>query len=222
VPSLTAKVNTIFPEGHEANTSSSNINCKSAIANLQSDKSMSEFDAEKDYYEVLGANERTSPRDLERLYKRMAAQRHPDKGGSEEEMKSLNEAYRVLKDKRTRLDYDARRMKPAVAFVPVSASAAQDVGLLGHGLSAFFCLLIGLALLFLVRFQWIWFLWPLAILAALVIIAGVMMARSTLHALNASLPVSNPVRRFAMVQEVMFWMVVAAGGYATYLLLTVV
>jgi hypothetical protein len=181
---------------------------------------MSQFDSEKDYYQILGANERATQRDLERLYKRMAAQRHPDKGGSEEEMKSLNEAYRVLKDKQTRQEYDVRRAKPEVTFAPVSAPAAPDVGLLGHGLSAFFCLLIGLFLLFLVRFQWIWFLWPLGILAVLVIIAGVMMARSTMRALNKSLPVSNPFRRFAGVQEAMFWSVVAVGGYAVYLLLS--
>jgi hypothetical protein len=195
---------------------------KSAIANLESDKSMSQFDSEKDYYEILGANERVTLRDLERLYKRMASRRHPDKGGSEEEMKSLNEAYRVLRDKQTRHEYDARRAQPAVNFAPVSAPAAQDVGLLGHGLSAFFCLLIGLFLLFLVRFQWIWFLWPLAILAVLVIIAGVMMARSTMHALTASLPVSKRFRGFAGVQEAMFWSLVAAAGYAIYLLLSVV
>jgi uncharacterized SAM-binding protein YcdF (DUF218 family) len=83
-------------------------------------------------------------------------------------------------------------------------------------------LLIGLFLLFLVRFQWIWFLWPLGILAVLVIIAGVMMARSTMRALNKSLPVSNPFRRFAGVQEAMFWSVVAGGAYGVYLLLSVV
>jgi hypothetical protein len=183
---------------------------------------MSQFDSHKDYYEILGANERTSPRDLERLYKRMAARRHPDKGGSEEEMKFLNEAYGVLRNKEARDQYDAQRVKPAVAFVPVSAPTAQEVGLLGHGLSAFFCLLIGLFLLFLVRFQWIWFLWPLAILAVLVILFGIMMARSAMRAVNASLPVSNPLRRYTRVQEAIFWCVVIGSGYGVYLLLTAV
>ena len=180
------------------------------------------FDSQKDYYEILGANERTTPRDLERLYKRMAARRHPDRGGSEEEMKSLNEAYGVLRNTQTRQEYDAQREKPAVSFVPVSSPASPDVGLLGHGLSAFFCLLIGLFLLFLVRFQWIWFLWPLAILATLVILAGVLLARSTMRALNAALPVSNPFRRYTRVQETIFWSVVIGGGYGVYLLLTAV
>lgn len=180
------------------------------------------FDSPKDYYEILGANERTAPRDLERLYKRMAARRHPDRGGSEEEMKSLNEAYSVLRNREARQEYDAQRVRPDVRFVPASSPAAPDVGLLGHGLSAFFCLLIGLFLLFLVRFQWIWFLWPLAILAALVIVAGIVMARSTMRALNNALPVSNPFRRYTRVQETMFWTVVIGAGYGVYLLLTAV
>jgi hypothetical protein len=183
---------------------------------------MSHSDSQKDYYAILGANERATPRDLERLYKRMAARRHPDRGGSEEEMKSLNEAYSVLKNKETRHEYDARRVRPAVNFVPVTTPTAKDVGLLGHGLSAFFCLLLGLFLLLLVRFQWIWFLWPLAILAALVILAGVMMARSTMRALNASLQVSNPLRRYSGVQEAIFWGVVVVSGYGVYLLLSTV
>ncbi|MGH9874433.1 MAG: hypothetical protein ACRD9S_18415, partial [Pyrinomonadaceae bacterium] len=143
-------------------------------------------------------------------------------GGSEEEMKSLNEAYSVLKNKETRHEYDAQRVRPIVRSVPVTAPTASDVGLLGHGLSAFFCLLIGLFLLLLVRFQWMWFLWPLAILAALVVVAGVMMARSTMRALNASLPVSSPFRRYTGIEEAIFWSVVVACGYGVYLLLTAV
>jgi uncharacterized membrane protein YozB (DUF420 family) len=87
-------------------------------------------------------------------------------------------------------------------------------------LSAFFCILIGLFLLFLVRLQWIRFLWPLALLAILVILFGIVMARSAMRALNASLPVSNPFRRYTRVQEAIFWMVVIVSGYGVYLMLT--
>jgi hypothetical protein len=184
---------------------------------------MSEFDSSRDYYEILGADERASRRDLDRLYKRMAARRHPDKGGSEEDMKSLNEAYRVLKDEQTRKEYDAKRFEPAAAaFVPLSAPAAQNVGLMGHCLSAFFCLLVGLFLLFLVRFQWIWFLWPLSILAVFVIFFGIIMARNALRAANASLPVSNWLRRHGRLQEAAFWTAVVASGYGVYLLMTAI
>lgn len=182
---------------------------------------MSQFDTSKDYYAVLGAHEGASRPDLDRLYKRMAAQLHPDRGGSEEEMKSLNEAYGVLKDETIRRDYDAQRRRPsAPVFRPASTPAARDIGVFGHCLSALLCLLVGLFLLFLVSFQWIWFLWPLAILALIVIFFGVMMARSAMVALNASLPVSHPFRRYTFVQEMMFWIAVLGSGYGIYLLLT--
>src|SRR2546425_3032741 len=181
---------------------------------------MSQFDSDKDYYEILGANERASGRDLDRLYKRLAARRHPDKGGTEEEMKSLNEAYGVLKNDETRREYDAGRLKPAkVAFVPASSPPAQDVGLLGHGLSAFFCLLVGLFLLFLVRFQWIWFLWPLVILALFVILFGVMMAATALRAIKASLPPSNGFGGNPRFQSLFFCSGVPAGGWCVVLFL---
>ena len=182
---------------------------------------MSEFSPKKDYYEILGAREGYSRRELERQYKRMAASCHPDKGGSEEEMKSLNEAYRVLRNDETRRQYDTERQAArSPAFVPASSPAARDVGVLGHGLSALLCLLVGLFLLFLVRFQWIWFLWPLAILAVFVILFGVMMARSAMRAMNASLPQSSRIRRHTRLQEAMFWSLVAGSGYGIYVLLT--
>jgi DnaJ-like protein len=193
-------------------------NCKSKIANR-----MSQFDSLKDYYEILGADERTSRHDLERLYKRMAARRHPDKGGTEEEMKSLNEAYQVLRNETTRQEYDAQRARPVnLDFAPVSSPPAEDIGLLGHCLSAFFCLLIGLFLLFLVRSQWIWFLWPLGILAIFVILFGIIMARSAMLAISASLPVSNRFRGHTRLQEGIFWTLVLASGYGIYLLLSAV
>jgi len=184
---------------------------------------MSEFDSKKDYYVILGADERTSRRELERLYKRKASRRHPDKGGSEEEMKSLNEAYRVLRNQDTRRDYDAQRLKrPQFAYVPRTAPTAQDVGLFGHGLSALLCLLVGLFLLFLVRFQWMFFLWPLLILAMFVIFFGILMARSAMRAMNAALPLSNRFRRYTRLQEALFWMAVLGSGYGLYLLLTAI
>ncbi len=174
----------------------------------------------RDYYDILGANERTTAPELERLYKRMAALRHPDKGGSEEDMKSLNEAYGVLRNQGTRREYDERRRKRPAAFVPVAAPTARDVGLLGQGLSAFFCLVVGLFLLLLVRFQWIWFLWPLGILAVLVILFGIVMARGAMRALTETLPGTKHLRGFRRLQETLFWCAVLAGCYGVYLLLT--
>jgi hypothetical protein len=180
---------------------------------------MSDFDAAKDYYAVLGADRRASRRDLERLYKRKATDYHPDRGGSEEQMKALNEAYRVLKNERLRQDYDAvRSVRTEAPFAPVSKPAAAEVGLFGQGLSALLCLLVGLFLLFLVRAQWFWFLWPLGILSLLVIALGIMMARSTLISISGTLPGTHLLRRHSAVQEVAFWLVVILAGYALYML----
>lgn len=186
---------------------------------------MSDFDSSKNYYEILGADESASRGDLQKLYKRLASHRHPDLGGSEEEMKTLNEAYRVLSDAQTRREYDEKRIMSASAAPQViiqSAPAAREVGLLGHGLSAFLCLLLGTFLLLLVRIQWFWFLWPMAILAVLVILFGVFMARSAMRAVNASLSSTNPIRSHTRIQEALFWTTAAGLAYGVYLVLTTI
>jgi hypothetical protein len=185
---------------------------------------MSHARPDKDYYRILGADESTSRRDIERLYKRLASRHHPDRGGTEENMKSLNEAYRVLKDESLRRDYDSKRRTPksGANFVPVASPTAQDIGSSGQGLSALLCLLVGLFLLFLVRFQWIWFLWPLAILAGLVTLFGVLMAHAAMLSFTTSLPRSNLLKRYRHLPKAVFWLTVAAGIYGIYLLFTAV
>lgn len=181
---------------------------------------MKDFDSAKDYYEILGADTHASHSDIERLYKRKATKHHPDRGGSEEEMKILNEAYGVLRNEETRRNYDAiRNGTRERSFVPVSSPPADDVGAFGHCLSALLCLLVGLFLLFLVRFQWIWFLWPLAILAAVVIAFGILMAHSAMVSVNASLPGSHLMRRHTTLREIAFWLVVVVACYGVYMLL---
>ena len=184
---------------------------------------MSQFDSNKDYYGVLGVDKDASQIEIDRQYKREAAKHHPDRGGNEERMKSLNEAYGVLRDKSLRSSYDAvRRPRPAAAhgFVRVTTPTARDVGVLGHCLSAMLCLIGGVFLLLLVRFQWFWFLWPLAILALMILGFGVMLARSAMVAVNDSLPVSNRLKRHTRIQEVAFWVVIVSGAYGLYVVMT--
>ena len=184
---------------------------------------MSQFDSNKDYYGVLGVDKDASQPEIERQYKREASKHHPDRGGSEERMKSLNEAYGVLKDKSLRTSYDATRRRPAAArhgFTPVTTPAAQEIGVLGHCLSAWLCLTAGAFLLLLVRFQWMMFLWPLAVLAVLVLGFGVMLARSAMIAVNNSLPPTNRFKRHTKIQEVAFWAVIVSGGYGLYVIMT--
>ena len=183
---------------------------------------MSQFDANKDYYGVLGVDKDASQVEIDRQYKRQAAKHHPDRGGNEEQMKSLNEAYGILKDKNLRSSYDAGR-RPRVrpqGFTPVVTPAARDVGAMGQCLSAFLCLSAGVFLLLLVRFHWILFLWPLAILALMIIGFGVMLARSAMVAVNASLPVTHPVKGHTRLQEAAFWMAIVSGGYGLYWVMT--
>src|SRR5437879_13234159 len=85
----------------------------STIANLQCGTKLDQFEIDKDYYAIVGAREDDSVREIERLYKRQAHKRHPDRGGTEEGMKALNEAYRVLRDEQTRRHYDSERRRPA-------------------------------------------------------------------------------------------------------------
>jgi hypothetical protein len=192
---------------------------------------MSQFDTEKDYYSMLGAEADASRSEIERLYKRQAQQHHPDLGGDEERMKSLNEAYGVLRDDATRRAYDAGRQRTAESFrqqpqeraaPTVRSPAAQADAVYGRAVGAILLLAAGLALLLLVRFQWIWFLWPLAILAALVIVFGVLMAHSAMLAMRESLALTHPVRKHTLVQEALFWSIVCGGGYGVYLVLSAV
>lgn len=184
---------------------------------------MSEFDPQKNYYEVLGADDNASRRDIERLYRRLAHQRHPDRGGSEDEMKALNEAYGVLHDDSIRKDYDRKRKR---AVAPESyintAPAAREVGVYGQGLNALVCLAAGLMLLLLVRFNGLWFLWPLGILAMGVILFGVFIAHAAVSNARESLRASHPARRFRAAQELAFWTIVVGAGYGLYLILTAV
>ena len=184
---------------------------------------MSQFDSNKDYYGVLGVDKHASRVEIERQYKREAAKHHPDRGGDEERMKSLNEAYRVLKDTQLRDSYDAERPRRVThhGFVPVATPTARDVGVFGHCLSAGLCLIAGLSLLLLVRFQWIFFLWPLAILALFVLGFGVLLARSAMVAVDASLPVTNRLKGHSRIQEAAFWTVVVSSGYGLYVLMSV-
>ena len=138
-------------------------------------------------------------------------------------MKALNEAYRVLHDDEARKEYDAQQPAARRASVAAaSAPAAQEVGVYGQSLSAMLCILLGFMFLLLVRFNGLWFLWPLGILALGVMLFGVLMAHTTITHARNSLRASHPARRFRVAQELMFWSVVVTAGYGLYLVLTAI
>src|SRR5690349_12258015 len=106
---------------------------------------------QKDYYSVLGARDTATREEIERCYKRLAQQHHPDRGGDEEQMKALNEAWRVLGDADARRAYDAERARrsrvPYDAYTPVYTPAAKADPVSGRIVGALLCLFSGLVLL---------------------------------------------------------------------------
>lgn len=192
---------------------------------------MAQFDANKDYYSTLGAEQDSTTGEIERLYKRLAVRHHPDRGGCEEEMKALNEAYGVLRNADTRRAYDAERHGVQEedeydfddgAYTPHTSPSATMDAVSGQFVSAALCLAAGLFLLLLVRFQWMWFLWPMVILAALVILFGVLMAHGAMLSIRERYDAKHPAQRHTGLQEAAFWSLVCAGGYGVYLVMTAV
>ncbi|HSW37752.1 MAG TPA: molecular chaperone DnaJ [Candidatus Saccharimonadales bacterium] len=62
--------------------------------------------SKRDYYEVLGVGKAASADEIKKAFRRLAVEHHPDRGGSEEKFKEINEAYEVLKDEGKRKRYD--------------------------------------------------------------------------------------------------------------------
>ncbi|MDT7541596.1 MAG: molecular chaperone DnaJ [Acidobacteriota bacterium] len=206
---------------------------------------MSEGDAEKDYYEMLGASDDAPREEIGRRYKRLAAEHHPDRGGSEEQMKELNEAYRVLGDNATREAYDVRRRVRAEqgpsddlsdeklegvivaedwfahdGFTPASSRAARADAVWGRVVGALLMIFLGLVLLLLVRTHYVVFLFPLALLAAALVFFGVWMAHAAMVYAREGLEASHFARRFVWAQEIVFWSSVAGGLCGVYMLCT--
>jgi hypothetical protein len=184
---------------------------------------MSGRDGERDHYATLGAGREEARAEIERRYKRLARRHHPDRGGDEEEMKAVNEAWRILGDAGARREYDARHPQdertPYVTHRPVSSPGAKADPVSGRIVGAFLCLFAGLALLFLVKAHYVMFLWPLALLAVGVVMFGVLMAHGALTFAREQVRPGHLARRLVWAQEVFFWACVLSGGYVVYLLL---
>ncbi|HEY1403472.1 MAG TPA: DnaJ domain-containing protein [Pyrinomonadaceae bacterium] len=192
---------------------------------------MDEGDERRDYYTVLGAERDDSRDEIERRYKRLAVEHHPDRGGDEEEMKAINEAWGVLRDDAAREAYDAtratydvtrRRTYIAPDFIPSTSGAAQADAIGGRLASALLSLFAGVVLICLVRFHYVVFLWPLALLGLSLLFLGVWMAHAALAYAREGYAPAHPARRLAWAQETLFWSAVAGGGYGLYVLLTVI
>ncbi len=73
---------------------------------LQRAQKMLKQSLRKDYYKVLGVARDASPTEIKKAFRKQAKFAHPDKGGSEEKMAQLNEAYEVLSNPELRERFD--------------------------------------------------------------------------------------------------------------------
>jgi hypothetical protein len=191
------------------------------------------FDSTIDYYSVLGVQEDATQQEVDQAFRKQARQRHPDGGGSDEEMKSLNEAHDILSDAETRRAYDVeRRPKRAsypssMAFDPEAASRAgtlkipvSDPDLAGLLMGAAACFGLGIPLLLLVEMQWVFFLWPLRIMSLAAIGVGVLMAHSALQVKHRKMKIAgrDHPRGMIVLRELAFW-AIAIGLIGTILAL---
>ncbi len=198
--------------------------------------SLQKFDTKKDYYRVLGVREDATMDDLDRAYRSEARKRHPDGGGSDEEMKSLNEAHDILSDPETRRAYDAERhpkravYSSSMAFDPEAASRAGtlkipvgDPDLAGLLMGAVACFALGVPLLLLVEMQWVFVLWPLRVMSLAALGLGVLMAHSALSLKRRKLRKVRPEypQSVLVLQELVFWVAAIGivGGLVAFLYL---
>ncbi len=63
----------------------------------------------KNFYDVLGVNEKATSAEITKAFKDLAKQHHPDRGGDEAKFKEINEAHDTLKSPQKRHDYDTMR-----------------------------------------------------------------------------------------------------------------
>ena len=74
---------------------------------------MDEIDKDKDYYKILGIDEKAGEDEIKKAYRKMSMVHHPDKNGNTDESKQrfqeLNNAYATLSDANKRRTYDMMR-----------------------------------------------------------------------------------------------------------------
>ncbi|THH02218.1 hypothetical protein EW026_g629 [Hermanssonia centrifuga] len=73
---------------------------------LQKAQKLLKQSRQKDYYKVLGVSRDADTRTIKKAFRKAVLKAHPDKGGSEAKMATVNEAYEVLNNPELRQRYD--------------------------------------------------------------------------------------------------------------------
>lgn len=108
----------------------------------------------QDYYETLGVGRQATQAEIQKAYRKMARQFHPDVNkdkSAEDKFKKVNEAYEVLKNPATRKKYDqlGSHWRSGEPFSPPRGTTSSSQGFdfsdafSGTGFSSFFDMLFG-------------------------------------------------------------------------------
>lgn len=79
---------------------------RDVLARLQKAQRLLKQSKRKDYYKVLGVSRDADSRTIKKAFRKAAMTAHPDKGGSEAKMATVNEAYEVLSNPELRQRFD--------------------------------------------------------------------------------------------------------------------
>ena len=81
---------------------------------------------EETFYDILGLDEKCTPEDIKKAYRKLSFMHHPDKNGnsqeSTEKFQKISEAFSILSDPNERIKYDANRNNP---FVNIGGNAGM-------------------------------------------------------------------------------------------------
>ena len=63
----------------------------------------------KNYYDILGVDEKATSAEITKAFKDLAKKHHPDRGGDKDKFQEISEAHDTLKNSQKRHDYDTMR-----------------------------------------------------------------------------------------------------------------
>jgi len=91
---------------------------------------------------------------------------------------------------------------------------------LGRFMVALFTLMGGLVFLFLISVVYLRFMWPIFLVAVLVVLFGVWKLHEAIVVTRKTLAHTNVLHRWVWARELAFWCLVGIGAYIIYLIIT--